>query len=57
MLYKQTCPYTGLVNYYVSGERLLPVGSIQRESGSLYVWRCHLADGVAGSAATRSANE
>lgn len=54
MISKHRCPHTGVVNFFVSSDPLLAVGSISQVAApAQYAWRCYLdeeASGVASNA-------
>jgi len=51
MISKRPCPHTGILNYFVTADPMLAVGSITVRATSSHVdWRCYLDDAIAGTA-------
>jgi hypothetical protein len=46
------CPHTGVLNFFVTADPLLAVGSVNRAPRTdTYIWRCYLDGQGAGTAA------
>jgi len=41
MLSKRSCPHTGVVNFYFTGDPHFAVGSVVKAERSGYLWRCY----------------
>lgn len=41
MLSKRRCPHTGVVNFFLTSDPHLAVGSIVKVEGTGYLWRCY----------------
>ena len=50
MLTKQSCPHTGVLNFFKDADPFFSIGSIVATGPARYVWRCHLLDHVSGTA-------
>lgn len=50
MLTKQSCPHTGVLNFFKDVDPFFSVGSIVATGSDGYVWRCHLPDHLSGKA-------
>jgi hypothetical protein len=58
MVINRTCPHTGVMNFFISANPYVAVGSIRRAAPpECYAWFCHLDDEVSGMATSISSAE
>jgi hypothetical protein len=50
MLTRQSCPHTGVLNFFKDADPFFSIGSIIATAPTEYVWRCHLVDYLSGTA-------